>query len=74
MTTTKLDTELARIATTFRRNEKDEFISYIWSTEFAEWDAIASTEVAEKRANEVAARAEYVWNQYGGDFRNVVIN
>lgn len=74
MAATNLDTELARIATTFRKGEKDDFINYVWSTEFAEWDAIASTDEAVKRANDVAARAEYVWNQYGGDFRNVVIN
>jgi hypothetical protein len=68
----KLDAELTRIGSTFARYERDEFLSYVWSTEFAEIDASgATTEEACKRANEVQARAAYLWDK-NGDFSNCV--
>lgn len=53
--------ELERIAGTFHRSEKSEFLSYIWSTTFVEWDRNATTEEAVKRANEAEERAERAW-------------
>lgn len=53
--------ELERIAETFRRSEKSEFLSYIWSTTFVEWDKNATTDEAVKRANEEKERAERAW-------------
>lgn len=55
--------EFARIASTFHKSEKNEFLNYIWSTTFSEWDRTATTEEATKRANEAQDRAERVWNQ-----------
>jgi hypothetical protein len=67
--TPNTDAELCRIGSTFGTWERAEFLSYIWSTEFAEWDAVATTEEATRRANEMEARAAYLWDQNGG-FRN----
>jgi len=64
LTDTKETQEFIRIGSSFGHWEKDEFLNYIWSTEFAEWDRIASTEEATKRANEAQERAERVWNEY----------
>ena len=64
--TTNLDAELERIGSTFAHYQRQEFLSYIWSTEFATWDAHATTEEAVKRANDVQARAAYLWDRNGG--------
>lgn len=55
--------ELARIASTFRTYEKQDFLNYIWSTEFAEWDAVVSTTEAVAKATQMQRFAESVWNQ-----------
>lgn len=60
---TTQDVELCRIMDTFGKWEKREFLVYVWSTEFAEWDAKIPTDSAVQRANEVEARAAYLWNR-----------
>jgi hypothetical protein len=68
--TPELDSRLEQIASTFRRTEKDDYLSCVWSDVFAAEDVVCDTDTAVKRANEMREYAEYIWNRNGGDFSN----
>lgn len=46
----------------FHHFQKDQFITYVWTTIFSKWDMVATTEEAIQRADDQAELAKQAWN------------
>ncbi len=54
---------LEELAGTFRRSERDEFISYVWGQMFAQYDTFMPTAQAVDSANHYTDFAGRVWDE-----------